>query len=884
MTDRGGTPGRGPMTPERWSRLEPLVDAALELPPERRRAYIDAVAAGDSTLAAELEHLIGLATRGDSLFDAAARERSVLLDDSKPATGADLFAQLQVSLGSSYDVEREIGGGGMSRVFVARERSLGRAVVIKVLPSDLAAGVSADRFAREIKLAASLQQANIVPLLAAGTASGFPYYTMPLVEGRSLRERLARDGPLPINEAIGILRDIARALAFAHARGVVHRDIKPGNVLLSGKTAVVTDFGIAKALGDARSEHGHVTLTGTGTSVGTPAYMAPEQAAGDPGTDHRADIYAFGCVAYEVFTGNPPFPRAAPHEVIAAHFRERPAPLDHRRADVPPTISELVARCLEKDPARRPQTAEDVLQSLDVATTDPIAMPAGRKRGLAVAGYAVAGLLIAGAAAVAYGTHLRPPEPLTFAAVPFRNLSRDTALSYRSDGIADEILNGMAKIHGIRIVGRAAAYRFKDSTGIHPPDVRLVERDLGARLLVTGTLREEDGRVTVSAQLDDANGGGELWAASFSRESKDFGSIADSVVRTIADTLRAHFGPRIGLPHGDRPAVGTTNAAALDFYLLARQHMKQRGPGVRQSVLNFERAIELDPRFARAYAGLATALQLIPPYTGTPPDEVKDRTVNAARRALEIDSTLADAHVALGAVHGFSAQWDSSDAEFRHALALEPDNADALQTFGRMLVLQGRPSEALGLLARARNVERLSPVTDAWAGYAFFLTGQLDSAFAESARAVQLDSTLLPAINLGGLMNLALGRRDEARRLMTSSVPPIALMTNAPYAFAKLGDTASANSLLRAMETNTPRPWFTDVARASVYLATGDSAAALTALEQSIRTAGVTWYFYIPVQDPAYDLVRRSARFAALLRQTNLNVSLLTSPRGGRAR
>jgi len=883
VTDGRETPARPPMTPERWSRLEPLVDAALELPPERRQAYIDAIAQGDSTLATTLERLIGLATRGDSLLDAAEAERSELLAKTQATADTELHAQLQASLGADYDVEREIGGGGMSRVFVARELSLGRAVVIKVLPSDLAAGASADRFAREIKLAASLQQANIVPLLAAGMASGFPYYTMPLVEGRSLRERLARDGPLPINEAIGILRDIARALAYAHARGVVHRDIKPGNVLLSGKTAVVTDFGIAKALGDARGEHGHVTLTGTGTSVGTPAYMAPEQAAGDPATDHRADIYAFGCVAYEVFTGKPPFPRAAPHDVIAAHFRERPKPITEQRADVPPTIADLVARCLEKDPARRPQSAEDMLQSLDAATTDPVVVPRRRSRRAVVGGVALAGVLIAGAASFALRTRDQPPEPLTFAVAPFRNLAHDTALDYRSDGIADEILNGMANVSGVQIVGRDAARRYRDRPGHDAPDPRTIENGLGARLLVTGTLRELDGRVTISTQLNDSSSRGELWAGSFVRDAKDFGSIADDIVRTIADTLAARFGDRVRAPQRAVSATGTSNPAALDLYLIGQQQMKRRGAGVRQSILNFERAIDIDPKFARAYAGLATALQIIPFFDGTPPPELRDRTVNAARRALELDHTLADAHVALGSVYAFAAQWDSSDAEFRRALALDPNNAAALLTFARLLIPRGDVEPALGYLDRASKVERVSPIISAWLAYGFYLTGRVDSALAEGARAIQLDSTVLPAANLAGQVDIALGRRDLARRIIDAAAQKGG-MTTAPYVYAKLGDTATANRIVRSMEANSPSPWYAAMERVGISLALGDTAAVLSGLERTASSVGAAWIQPFSVRDPVYDPIRRSPRFAALLRQTNLDSAALTAPHSERAR
>jgi tetratricopeptide (TPR) repeat protein len=284
----------------------------------------------------------------------------------------DLRTQLESTLGATYTFERELGGGGMSRVFAAEETRLRRKVVVKVLSPELAAGVSADRFEREIQMAASLQQANIVPVLTVGETGGLPFYTMPFVEGESLRAHISGGKRLAISEVVGIARDVAKALQFAHERGVVHRDIKPDNVLLSGGTAVVTDFGIAKAIVAARDGVGDVptpTLTQVGTSIGTPAYMAPEQAAGDPNVDHRADLYAFGCMVYELLAGQPPFTDRTPVRVLAAHMGERPKPVVELRPDAPLALAELVMRCLEKEADARPQSAADVLRALDSVTS-----------------------------------------------------------------------------------------------------------------------------------------------------------------------------------------------------------------------------------------------------------------------------------------------------------------------------------------------------------------------------------------------------------------------------------------------------------------------------------------------------------------------------------
>jgi tetratricopeptide (TPR) repeat protein len=286
--------------------------------------------------------------------------------------------QLQATLGSAYTLDRELGGGGMSRVFVARDEALRRNIVVKVLPPELLAGVNAERFDREIQLAAGLQHPHIVPVLTAGQMDGIPYYTMPFVDGESLRLRLTRTGRLPITEVIAYLRDVAKALAYAHERGVVHRDIKPDNVLISGGSATVTDFGIAKALSASRTDAPGGTLTQIGTSIGTPTYMSPEQAAGDPATDARTDIYSFGCLSYELLAGQPPFTGKTPQKLLAAHMAETPAPVTVLRPDTPPELAELVTRCLAKDADDRPQSATDIVKVLESVTSGGghAAMPA----------------------------------------------------------------------------------------------------------------------------------------------------------------------------------------------------------------------------------------------------------------------------------------------------------------------------------------------------------------------------------------------------------------------------------------------------------------------------------------------------------------------------
>ena len=292
-----------------------------------------------------------------------------------------LQQELQGALGSEYAIERELPRGGMSRVFLANENALGRKVVIKVLAPELTATLSAERFKREIMLAARLQHPHIVPLLHAGEAGGSLYYTMPYVDGESLRERMSRDRQMSIADVSRILEEVASALGYAHEQGVVHRDMKPENVLFFHGQAVVLDFGIAKALSaSATNDEAAGRITQRGMSLGTPAYIAPEQAAGDPDLDHRADIYALGVVTYEMLSGHPPFSGRSPQQVMAAHAAQKPEPINKRRSDVPAELAALVMRCLEKRPADRPASAMDIARMSQVTPMEGtrVSMPGGR--------------------------------------------------------------------------------------------------------------------------------------------------------------------------------------------------------------------------------------------------------------------------------------------------------------------------------------------------------------------------------------------------------------------------------------------------------------------------------------------------------------------------
>src|SRR5260221_2925687 len=405
----------------------------------------------------------------------------------------------------------------MSRLWLATETALERQVVVKVIAPELREGLSAERFTREVKLAARLQQANIVPVLSAGTADGVPYYTMPFVTGESLRARLTAGPPLTPAQSVSILRDVARAIAYAHSEGIVHRDIKPENVLLSHGAAMVTDFGIAKALTASRTQDGSAsaTLTQAGGAIGTPAYMAPEQAVGDT-VDHRADLYAWGVMAYELLSGAHPFQQhVGAQQLITAHITENPIAI----TGIPIALGVLVMRCMEKSPSSRPGSAMELLSVLDnVSTptspgTTAAAAPVRRVPGKALAAVA---LLVVALGAVWFVLRPRAAGPSaaeqSLAVLPLANLSGDKADDYFGIGLAEEITRALSQ-KGVRVIGRVSAASLQDK-GL---DQRAIAKELGVSSLLTGTVQRAEGQVRITVALVSAGDGAVRWTEKYDR-------------------------------------------------------------------------------------------------------------------------------------------------------------------------------------------------------------------------------------------------------------------------------------------------------------------------------------------------------------------------------
>ena len=803
-------------------------------------------------------------------------------EDTQPLT--DLRRTLETSLGETYAFDRELGGGGMSRVFVALDRTLERQVVVKVLKEDMVAGVSFDRFRREIQLAAKLQHPHIVPLLASGEVAGMPYFTMPFIEGESLRARLARDRELPVSEAVRVLRQVAAALSYAHKHGVVHRDIKPDNVMLSDEFALVTDFGVAKALSaSAGSTSGSgSSLTGLGLAIGTPAYMAPEQAVADPTVDHRADIYSWGVMAYEMLTGWPPFSGMSAQATLAAQAVQLPAPIDEKRPGLPPALSALVMRSLEKRPADRPQSAADLLQELDAITSGSIATqatllrPVPRQRGLPR--LAIVGIALLILAPFAYWLYQRrgPTTPgaqgelSSVAVLPLVNVGGDTANDYFSDGMTDELANALGKLPGLRVASRTSTYAFK---GKKEANVSDIGRTLHVQAVLEGTVRRAGDRLRVSAQLTNVSDGFALWSDTYERQAKDVFQVQDDIARSIADALKLRLGAQAVAVSST--SHGTDNLQAYDLYLRGIYFWNARGEeNLRRAISYFEQAVAADPKFGRAYAALASTYALLPEYTDSPPPDALERTKAASSRALAIDSTLAQAHTALGLASLHAWDYETAKRQYQMAIALDPRYPTAHQWYGELLYHTGQVDSALVEIGRAKELDPLAPIITGAMGFGLYLAGRYKDCISELKKGLELAPSM-------GLLHMQLGAcyalsGDFAHATQSSEVAVrldhglAVRQGQLAYVYALGGEKSKATAVtekLNEVARSQPAQWF-PVAMAEVGM--GDKATALTALERAVDGHEIGISEFSLLNDRIWDSLRSDPRFQRILERTNL--------------
>ena len=781
----------------------------------------------------------------------------------------------------------------MSRVFVATDTHLEREVVVKVLSPELAAGLSAERFAREIRLAAQLQEPHIVPVLADGmTAEGLPFYLMPFVRGASLRERM-NEGAVPLGEAVGVLRAVARALAYAHGRGVVHRDIKPENVLLHEGTAVVTDFGIAKALSASRTQAPGGTLTQIGTSLGTPAYMSPEQASGDD-VDHRADLYAWGVMAYELLAHRHPFAgKTTSQQLIAAHVGEHPEPLATSTHGVPASLAALVMRTLAKDPGARPESARTLVDALErMATTgERDVMP---EQGRRVARRAAAGGVALMAVVVLIGVTLQRRDAArnarttsvpvkaaatghiaTVAVLPFVNTGGDPKDEYFSDGMTDELAHALARLPGLRLAGHASSFAFKGKN-VLPAEIG---RTLDVAGLVEGTVRRAGDRLRVTAQLTSTSDGKVLWSDSYEKRATDVFAVQDELTEAIVAALAPQL-RGAGSASVAEASRGTADAEAYDLYLRGRYFWAMRGAeNLRRAVGYFKDAIAKDPQFARAHAGLAMTYSVLPYFMPDPADTLTLLGIANARRAIALDSTLADAHLGLAASLSVRGEPHAALPHDYIAIALDPSNATAHQWHGDNLVTLGRPDEALVELRQAVKLDPLSAIAHNDLAGALTYLRRFDEAIASSRRAVELGGEYHNMI--GAMAYFSAGRSDSAVALAKRVAPGTAIV---PGARAVLALAYAANGQWSAMDSigvviaRSGRDDALGVEAAVVALAAGNRTPLLTVLSTPAGQRQWLYRFNSLSCSVLLDPLMRDAKYVAMLDRQGLRRCPVSTP------
>ncbi len=644
-------------------------------------------------------------------------------------------------LAPTYTVDRELGRGGMATVCLAQDTKHERVVALKVLHPGLAQSLGSERFLREIKVVARLNHPHILPLFDSGEVEGFLYYVMPYIEGESLREHLARENQLPIDEAIRHTCSIASALDYAHRQDVVHRDVKPENVMMYEGEAMVMDFGIAKSV----MESGERSITLSGALFGTPAYVSPEQAAGAGHVDGRADQYSLAVVLYEMLAGERPFSGSTELEAFSKRFNETPTPIRQLREGVPESVETALTKAMSPDPDGRYATIAMFAQAIG---TGGVSSP------------------------IIIHTNPRPTVSAakSVAVLPFTNMSADADNEYFADGIAEEIINALTKVHSLRVASRTSSFAFKGKNEV----IGEIGRKLKVSTVLEGSVRKVRNKLRITAQLINVADGYHLWAEQYDREMEDIFAIQEDISQAIVKSLR------VILSEGEKLAMGkmrTVDVNAYDYYLRGRNFSHQhRRKSLEYAVQMFEKAIEIDADYALAYAGIAVAASLLYTYFDRRPVNSIQADI-ASRKALELAPDLADAHLARAIALRVGDRADEADPEFEAAIKLDPKLFDAFYFYGRARKYQGRYAEAVKLLERASQLQPEDFQAPAFLGGSYAGMGMRAEATAARRRAVKLIEQRLDlnpddarAYNLGATTLAKLGDIPRALEFAAKSL------------------------------------------------------------------------------------------------------------------
>jgi len=730
-----------------------------------------------------------------------------------------------------FVIERELGRGGMATVYLARETKHERQVAIKVLHPEVSAAFGADRFLREIGIAARLSHPHLVPLFDSGEADGVLYYVSAFVAGGSLRDRLRREQRLPVADALRIADEVASGLDFAHRAGFVHRDVKPENILFADGHAMLADFGIARATCDDEAAN----VTDAGIVVGTPAYMSPEQAAGERRLGPRSDVYSLACVVFEMLAGEPPFGGSSARHVMARQVTEQPRRVRGLRPEVPPAVDDAVHRALQKDPAQRWASVSEFVASLQSDAT-----PAARPRSRTAIGIAV---------------------------LPFVNLSTDPENEYLSDGVTEELINTLATVQGIRVASRTSVFALKGK----PQDVRAIGALLDCTYVIEGTVRRVGQQLRITAQLSSTDDGALRWSQRYDRRLDDVFALQDEISQTIVSALwSTQF---VDLPAPASPRY-TPTARAYSLYLKGRYDMNQRTQaGVANAIKYFQDAIREDPKYALAYTGLADSYALQLDYRSIPVHEGLDLAKKYALQAIELDPQLAEPHASL-AWRYFIYDWNWEDAirEFRRAIELDPRYGWAHQLYGFVLSAMRQHGEALVESHTAVELDPGSVSARRGLGWNYYYARRWDQARFHLERAIAMNPNAEETYRVLGHVLAVEGQHAEAERVLreASTMPEAGTYTRATLAFAlaRAGKERDARAILEQLTSESAASYVSPVAFATIHTGLGEIDKALDWAEAAYDERR-GWLAYMRV-NPLMDPLREHPRFARLLERMKL--------------
>jgi TolB-like protein/Tfp pilus assembly protein PilF len=783
-----------------------------------------------------------------------------------------------------YRLLERIGAGGMGVVYRAQDERLRRDVAIKVLPAEaMDDPVARARLLREARSAAALNHPNVCTIHEVGEDGGRVFIAMERVEGRALAELVGPAGMAPDT----VLRHgiaIADALAHAHGRGVIHRDLKSANVMVTSEGRIkVLDFGLARriaAAGSSTTVAASASLTEPGAMVGTPHCMAPEVLQGAE-ADARSDVWALGVLLHEMASGRLPFAGKTHFEIAAAIMHAPPGALP---GSVPAGLREVVGRCLEKDPSRRPGGAEEVKAALEALRSDPgggavarsaradVRRGADRRREQRSTRLAWSGAALGLALAVALWLvnpggvidRLKGPSAgslRSLAVLPLANLSGDPGQDYFADGMTDELITSLGKISALTVIARSAVMEYRGS----PRPLREIAHALKVTAVLEGSVTRAEDKVRISARLIQVATGKLLWSESYERSLRDVLALQSEIARAIAEQIRVTLTP---LDQARLARARPVDPAAHEAYLRGRYEWHRfTGEGFRRAIRLFEDALEVDPLFAPAYAGIADAYsQLSSGFM-----DVRDampRAKSAAERALAIDSTLSSAHAALAhirAIHDYD--WRAAEQGFQRALELNPGDLSARLNYGYLLVVNGRFEEAAVQLGRAREIDPLSPFVATMALWPLQEGRRFDVAVTEAERLLGLEPDLFPARLILGQALMQRGEQARAIAEFEAAVrqapdPPV-LLAWLGWAYGRAGRREAAEKILSRLMSPPPGQYVQPYARALVLVGLDRKDEALTELETGVRERTEEVVFL--KVDPAMDPLRDTPRFAELL-------------------